>query len=46
MRDKNGVDSDGRGSKDERGMIDRGETVFILYCIRKKLCKKGKPKIK
>lgn len=36
MRDRKGVDTDGRGCVEELGGVEGGETIFRLYCVRKK----------
>lgn len=35
MRDRKGMDSDGKGSGEEPGGVDGGENVFRLYFMKK-----------
>lgn len=35
VRDRKGVDLEERGGRDELGGAAEGETVIILYCMRK-----------
>jgi hypothetical protein len=36
MRDRKGVDPNRRGSKEELGGVEGGETIFRIYYMRKK----------
>lgn len=33
--DRKGVDSDGRGGREELGGVEGGKTVIMIYCERK-----------
>lgn len=35
MRERKGVDLDGRGNGEESGGEEEGETVFRVYCMRR-----------
>lgn len=37
MRDRNGVDPDGRGGEEEPGGVDGREIVLRLNCMRKEI---------
>lgn len=36
MRDRRGVDPEGRGGEEELGPVEEGETVIWIYCMEKK----------
>jgi hypothetical protein len=36
MGDRNGVDPDRRGGREELGGVERGETIIRIYYVRKK----------
>ena len=44
MRDRKGVDPNGRGGRDQLARREGGETVIMVYCMRKESVfdKKGK----
>lgn len=47
MKDKKGVNAKGSRGWEERGGLEKGETIIRLYCIRKQsLFNKGKRKEK
>jgi hypothetical protein len=37
MRDRKGVDPEGRGGGEELGGVEGGKTIIWIYCMRKNL---------
>lgn len=42
MQHRNGVHQGARGGGEELGGVEREDTVFTLYCVRKEPIKEGK----